>query len=125
MNIPSSFFELDLQQQCGLVTDTLARGETFNTQRCEYIITRRNAKKITIKDLKSGKIGCINIYNNEYTSFENRNKPNPASKLFREIEEDIIMSLLDRNNPLGAIETESYKRAVKQYNSKISSTHNY
>lgn len=109
-----SLRDLTPEEQGGLVTDTLVKGETINVDGKDYLVTQKKGDEIKIKELASGKTGTILTLRTENTAWSNNRKLNIAGMFFRGIEADITRSLLDENNPLGALETESYKRAKKR-----------
>lgn len=102
---------LTMEEQGGLVVDSLKKGETIVVGGRSYLVVKRTKQETKIKELESGKIGTIIHAGGINMAWMKTRKDDSATRFFRDIESDITRSLLDENNPFGPMKTESYVRA--------------
>jgi hypothetical protein len=112
---PKNFRELLPEEQGALVVDTLEKGEIIKVGNTEYKITSKTPKKITIKNLKTGKSGTIYKWGNQNVAWMKTKNDGTATGFFRDIESDITRSLISEKNIFGQVKTEAYNRAIKRF----------
>lgn len=113
-----TFKDLSLEQMGALVWENLKKDDVIEVCGVEYQITKKTNTESRIKNLSSNKSGTILHTADRNIAWMKTKKDGVATAFFRNIESDILLSMLDENNILEPIKTECYTRATKQFDER-------